>query len=86
MPLYFFVSHSLFLFDIGWKQYQNGISMSNEKEKTHGNGPGKGISTATAVRAVSTLAVVVLPLAATVGAILGYGAYSILKRLRKTGS
>lgn len=57
--------------------------MSNEKEKKRGGGPGKGTSVATTVRAISTVAVVVLPLAATVGAILGYGAYSILKKLRK---
>lgn len=57
--------------------------MPDEREKKHSNGTGKGISAATAVRAVSTVAVVVLPLAATAGAILGYGVYSILKKLRK---
>lgn len=57
--------------------------MPNEKEKKRSDGPGMGIRAATAVRAVSTVAVVVLPLAATVGAVLGYGVYSILKKLRK---
>jgi hypothetical protein len=35
------------------------------------------------VRAVTTLAVVAVPVATTVGVIAGYGAYSLLKRMRK---
>ena len=34
------------------------------------------------VRAVTTLAVVAVPVAATVGVIAGYGVYSLLKRMR----
>ena len=35
------------------------------------------------VRAVTTLALVAVPVAATVGVIAGYGAYSLLKRMCK---
>lgn len=35
------------------------------------------------VRAVTTLAVVAVPVAATVGAIAGYGMYSLLRRMHK---
>jgi len=35
------------------------------------------------VRAVTTLAVVAVPVAATVGVIAGYGVYSLLKRMSK---
>ncbi|MDD3844852.1 MAG: hypothetical protein PHC90_00685 [Syntrophorhabdaceae bacterium] len=35
------------------------------------------------VRAISTAAIVVVPVAATVGAMVGYGAYSLIKRLKR---
>ncbi|NLT22168.1 MAG: hypothetical protein GXX82_03895 [Syntrophorhabdus sp.] len=42
----------------------------------------KLVSAARAVKAVTTLAVVVVPVAATVGAIVGYGAYTLVKKLK----
>ncbi len=45
--------------------------------------PGKLIRAATAARAISTVAVVVVPLAAATAAMLGYGAYAILKKLKR---
>ncbi|MBP1747873.1 MAG: hypothetical protein H6Q52_412 [Deltaproteobacteria bacterium] len=35
-------------------------------------------------KAISTLAVVAAPVAATVGIIAGYGVYSLMKHMRKT--
>jgi len=43
----------------------------------------KLLNAARVVKAISTLAVVVVPVAATVGVIVGYGAYFLVKRLKK---
>ena len=43
----------------------------------------KLIAAARVVKAISTLAIVVVPAAATVGAIIGYGGYSLVKKLWK---
>lgn len=43
----------------------------------------KLVGVARAVKAVTTLAVVVVPVAATVGAIVGYGAYTLVKKLKQ---
>jgi hypothetical protein len=49
-------------------------------------GTKKLVSAARAVKAITTLAVVVVPVAATVGAIVGYGAYSLVKQLKQRSS
>ncbi len=46
----------------------------------------KIVSAARAVKAITTLAIVVVPVAATVGAIVGYGAYSLVKQLKQRSS
>jgi len=43
----------------------------------------KIVSAVKVVKAISTLAIVVVPVAATVGAIVGYGAYFLVKRLKQ---
>ncbi len=43
----------------------------------------KLVNAARVVKAISTLAIVVVPVAATVGAIVGYGAYFLVKSLKQ---
>ncbi len=43
----------------------------------------KLIVTAKVVKAISTIGIVVVPVAAAVGAIIGYGGYSLVKKLWK---
>lgn len=50
---------------------------------SHTGKAAKLVSAAKVVKAVSTLAIVVVPVAATVGAIVGYGAYFLVKRLKE---
>ncbi|OPX97160.1 MAG: hypothetical protein A4E60_03343 [Syntrophorhabdus sp. PtaB.Bin047] len=46
----------------------------------------KLVGAARVFKAVTTLAIVVVPVAATVGAIVGYGAYSLVKQLKRRSS
>jgi hypothetical protein len=46
----------------------------------------KLVGAARAVKAVTTLAIVVVPVAATIGAIVGYGACSLVKQLKRRSS
>ena len=46
----------------------------------------KIVSAARAFRVVTTLVIVVVPVAATVGAIVGYGAYPLVKQLKRRSS
>lgn len=60
--------------------------MMDKKTQTGGDmKAGKLIRTANVARALSTVAVVVVPVAAATAAIVGYGVHTILKKLRKTG-
>lgn len=43
----------------------------------------KLIAAARVVKAISTVGIVVVPVAAAVGAIIGYGGYSLVKKLWK---
>lgn len=43
----------------------------------------KFVSAVRTVKAVTTIAVVVVPVAATVGAMVGYGAYTLVKKLKQ---
>ena len=45
--------------------------------------PGRLVAAAETVRAMTTITAVVVPLAAATTAILGYGVYSIFRKLRK---